>query len=117
MIPSRLFEIAPFDVRCAIELAFLNRGVFASGDPKNPDEAYQKVKIDRQLLAIFKTCGVENIYTDDVGLSKRAVLCGLTPVLTASLEVPPGDQQMAIEFEPHEQLPQPDDASDAESNP
>ena len=34
---SRLFEVASFDSRCAIELAFLNRDVFASGDPKNRD--------------------------------------------------------------------------------
>jgi len=34
---SRLFEIASFDLRCAIELACLNRETFATLDPKNPD--------------------------------------------------------------------------------
>jgi hypothetical protein len=50
---SRLFELASFDLRCAIELAILNRDIFASSDPKNPHEAYQKVKIDRQLIATY----------------------------------------------------------------
>lgn len=69
---SRLFEIASFDLRCAIELALLNRDVFAPDDPRIVGEAYQKVKIDRQIVAIFKSAGVEFVYTDDEGLAKRA---------------------------------------------
>jgi hypothetical protein len=69
---SRLFEVAAFDARCAIELAILNRDVFSVHDPKTPGEAYQKVKVDRQIIAIFKVAGVEFVYTDDDGMAKRA---------------------------------------------
>lgn len=41
---SRLFQIAPFDLKCAIELAILNRTIFAPYDPKNHTEPYQKNK-------------------------------------------------------------------------
>jgi predicted nucleic acid-binding protein len=68
---SRLFELASFDPRCAIELACLNRDVFSIHDPKTGAEPYQKVKIDRQIIAILKVAGVETVYTDDEGFAKR----------------------------------------------
>lgn len=110
---SRLFEIAAFDSRCAIELALLNRDVFATHDPKTPEEAYQKVKIDRQIIAILKVAGVEFIYTDDAGMAKRARLCGITPVSTAELPLPPDDKQLQIDFPATDDIPEPiDEAAD-----
>ena len=103
---SRLFEVASFDARCAMELACLNREVFAVNDPKNLDEAYQKIKIDRQIIAIFKVAGVENIYTDDAGLARRARLCGMTPIFTAELELPAKDRQMNIIFDAPDEIPE-----------
>ena len=102
---SRLFEVAAFDSRCAIELACLNREIFAASDPKNPDEAYQKIKIDRQIIAIFKVAGVENIYTDDNGLAHRARLCGMIPVFTHELELPAKDRQLDIIFDAPDEIP------------
>jgi len=96
---SPLFEVASFDARCAIELAYLNRGIFADHDPKNSSEAYQKIKIDRQIIAVFKVAGVENVYTDDAGLAKRARLCGLNPIATADLPLPVADRQLNIEYD------------------
>jgi predicted nucleic acid-binding protein len=109
---SRVFTIAPFDSRCAIELAILNRTVFAPFDPKNQAEAYQKVKIDRQIIAIFKVAGVEDIYTDDGGLAKRARLCGLNPIPTVRLALPAEDRQMRMAFEPPDGIPGPDTIPD-----
>jgi hypothetical protein len=103
---SRLFEVAAFDVRCAIELACLNRDIFATTDPKNPDEIYQKIKIDRQIIAIFKVAGVENVYTDDNGFAKRARLCGMVPVFTSELELPAADRQLDIKFDAPDEMPE-----------
>lgn len=103
---SRLFEVAAFDSRCAIELAYLNREVFAISDPKNPDEVYQKIKVDRQIIAIFKVAGVENIYTDDAGFARRARLCGMIPILTSELELPPKDRQIEIKFDAPDEMPE-----------
>jgi hypothetical protein len=107
---NRLFEVASFDPKAALELAFLNRDVFAATDPKNGQEPYQKIKVDRQILAILKSRGATEIFTDDVGLTKRARLCGVTPVGTAELPLPPDEKQMKLEFDPHEEIP------DLESN-
>ena len=106
---SRLFEVAAFDSRCAIELACLNRDVFAETDAKNAAEPYQKIKVDRQIVAIFKVAGVGQVYTDDEGLSKRARLCGMTPVSVAELPMPTDDRQMAIEFNAPDEIPEPTD--------
>lgn len=57
---SGLFEVASFDPKWAVELACLNRDVFAVHDPKDA-EPYQKVKVDRQIIAIFKAAGVEYV--------------------------------------------------------
>jgi predicted nucleic acid-binding protein len=116
---NRLFEVAAFDSRAAIELAFLNRDVFATTDRKNKVEAYQKVKVDRQILAVLKSRGVTEIYTDDVGLSNRARLCGITPVGIAELPLPPDEQQMKLEFEGHDEIPQaeqPENMSEPEAS-
>jgi hypothetical protein len=106
---SRLFELASFDSRCAIELAYLNRGVFASQDPKNPAEAYQKIKIDRQIIAILKVAGVEDVYTDDDGMIKRARLCGMNPIITAQLALPTEDRQLEIRYDAPDEIPEPID--------
>lgn len=111
---SRLFELASFDPRCAIELAFLNRGVFAAQDRKNPSEPYQKIKVDRQIIAVFKVAGVEDIYTDDEGMAKRARLCGLNPIMTAQLPLPTGDRQLEIKYDAPDNIPEPIEDADPE---
>lgn len=103
---SRLFDIAAFDFRCAVELACLNREIFAASDPKTPEQAYQKVKFDRQIIAIFRVAGVDDIYTDDEGLMKRARLCGLNPIATYQLELPSDDQQMRLDLEAPGEVPE-----------
>ncbi len=105
---SRLFEVAPFDMRCVIELAILNRDVFSVSDGKGALEPYQKVKIDRQIIAILKVAGVESVYTDDNGFANRARLCGINPIFTADLPLPAVDRQMQISFEADEQIPDPE---------
>ena len=114
---SRLFELASFDTRCAIELAILNRDLFAVRDPKNLEEPYQKIKIDRQLIAIFKVAGVETIYTDDTGLAKRARLCGMTPLTVAELPLPAERRQMQIKFDAPDNIPEPEPQPEETSEP
>lgn len=41
---SRVFEVKPLDEVAAIELAFLNRDIFAASDKKNRLLPYQKVR-------------------------------------------------------------------------
>lgn len=96
---SRLFEVASFDQKCAIELALLNTTIFSQEDRKNGREPYQKIKIDRQIIAILKASGAETIYTDDRALANRATMCGIKAVPTMELQEPEQDRQMVIEFD------------------
>ncbi len=105
---SRLFELASFDVRCAIELACLNRDVFSIHDPKKGMEPYQKVKIDRQIIAILKVAGVETVYTDDEGFAKRARICGMIAVSIAELALPAEDRQIQLVFDAPDEIPEPE---------
>lgn len=103
---SRLFEVASFDQKCAVELAILNTTVFSASDKRDTLEPYQKIKVDRQILAILKTYGSETIYTDDNSLANRASLCGITAVSTAELLEPEQDRQLEIEFDANEMTPE-----------
>jgi len=111
---SRLFELASFDPRCAIELAILNRGIFAAQDLKNPSEAYQKIKVDRQIIAVFLVAGVKDVYTDDEGMVRRARLCGLNPITTAQLVLPTADMQLEMKYPAPDDIPEPIDEPDPE---
>ncbi len=102
---SRVFELAAFDGKCASELALLNRGIFSTLDKKNKLEPYQKVKFDRQIVAICCANGVTERYTDDDRLANRARMCGITPIGIADIPIPESARQIVMQLEPHEPIP------------
>ena len=106
---SRVFDIASFDAKCAAELALLNRDTFASHDRKTKLEPYQKIKIDRQIIAICRANGVAEIYTDDRGLSERARMCGVVAIGIADCPIPEGVRQGSFDLQPHEAIPKSED--------
>lgn len=107
---SRVFEVGVFDARCAAELALLNRDTFRLHDAKSKAEAYQKIKVDRQIVAICKVYGVTDLYTDDTGLANRARLCGINPIGIGDCAIPDSARQHEMNLEPHEAIPEPEDA-------
>ena len=96
----------PFDQKCASELAILNRTLFAGEDKKNRAEAYQKVKLDRQIVAVLKVHGATAIYTDDKRLANRAQMCGISPIRIADLPEPEQDRQLNMQFDSLDPLPE-----------
>lgn len=114
---SRVFEVAAFDNRCASELALLNRDTFKLHDAKTGAEPYQKIKVDRQIIAICRVYGASELYTDDGNLAKRARICGLVPRGLAELPVPESAKQLNLELDRHEPLPIPEDAEPADQEP
>ena len=87
-----VFRIMPFDTRCAVELAEMTRSALAAAD-KSKDEPRQKVKIDRQIIAIAKVNGQHTIYSTDQGLAGIAALVGIKVVSLAEIPLPPEDMQ------------------------
>lgn len=99
-----VFEVRSFDEVAAVELAFLNRDVFDTLDQKNGLEPWQKMKVDRQIIAIAKVADCEHILTEDDGLGNRARLCDIAPLKLIDLEIPDSSKQGALQFEDHEEI-------------
>lgn len=84
---SKVFLVAPFDLRAAVECALIEEGEVRVALPSSETKA--KVKFDRQILATAIARGATTIYTGDKQLASRAKRCGLQAVLTWELELPP----------------------------
>jgi predicted nucleic acid-binding protein len=82
-------RILPFDEKAAIETAYMTREAVAAGDKKGGSyQPWQKVKFDRQIIAIARVAGAAKIYSDDAELTKFAKKIGMDVVSTWDLPVP-----------------------------
>jgi hypothetical protein len=91
---SARFKIADFDQRAAVELAAMTRDAMRTGDKKAGSmEPWQKVKLDRQIIAIARIYQVERIYSDDQGVKYFAELIGMKVIQTWEMPLPPVDAQ------------------------
>ena len=87
---SARFKIADFDQKAAIELAAMTREAIRSGGKKgSSQQTSQKVKFDRQIIAIARTNQVERIYSDDGGVKHFAELIGMQVIQTWEMPLPP----------------------------
>ncbi|WP_263352546.1 type II toxin-antitoxin system VapC family toxin [Acidicapsa acidisoli] len=81
--------IEPFDQLAAIELAAMELLARKTGNkrhPLPPDVPWQKVKFDRQIVAIAKRIGCRAIYSDDEHVRRIAEDIGMK--VTSSWELP-----------------------------
>lgn len=86
---SARFKVADFDTRAAVELSVMTREAMGSGDKRGGSTApWQKVKFDRQIVAIARVNGATEIYSDDGELAKFARKLGLTVVPTWEMDRP-----------------------------
>ena len=93
----RVFQVVPFDQVAAIECALLDADALAEGDKKDGVRSgWQKVKIDRQILAIAKVSGCGSVVTGDGDVAKLAGRAALTADLVAQLPLPPEDPQQDL---------------------
>jgi hypothetical protein len=91
---SARFKIADFDQRAAVELAAMTRDAIRTGDKKSGwAEPWQKVKLDRQIIAIARVNQVEQIYSDDLSVKHFAEQIGMKVVQTWEMPLPPGESQ------------------------
>lgn len=80
-------EVAPFDDIAAIECAML----VSDSEQKqlDPDATKAKLRVDRQILAIAVASRVSEIWTHDIGLTKKAESMGLSVKSLADIGPPP----------------------------
>jgi hypothetical protein len=81
--------LKPFDERAAIELAAMELSARGKGAKKAGFESpYQKVKFDRQIVAVARVNGAHTIYSDDQDLGRFAKNAGMKVVCTWDLPIP-----------------------------
>jgi len=101
------FRIAAFDERAAVELAALNRQALAAGDKKDGvDQPWQKIKVDRQIVAIAKVQGASKIFTTDPGLASVARRSGIEAVDLADVPIPEAERQYTLALPPPDDTPE-----------
>jgi predicted nucleic acid-binding protein len=86
--------IKPFDEMAAVELASMEIAARKKGRKRSPasdDTPWQKVKFDRQIVAIAKVNGARVIYTDDQDVINIAEEEGIKAVRCSELEIPPSN--------------------------
>jgi predicted nucleic acid-binding protein len=92
------FDVAPFDAKAAVELAFILDGDLRNRTKLNKDETYAKLKFDRQIVAIAKVNDVKVIYTDDQKLAGVAKANQFTVRHTWELPLPPVKAQQNLDL-------------------
>jgi predicted nucleic acid-binding protein len=87
---SPLLAIKPFDTVAAVELAEITRRAIEAGDKnEGRSDPYQKIKVDRQIVAICKVNTVHTLYSADKTLRNFAERAGMTAIAIHELELPP----------------------------
>jgi hypothetical protein len=104
------FRIQPFDQMAAIELAameLLARGKGGKRSPAASITPWQKVKFDRQIVAIAKVHQVHTIYSDDSDVKALAENAGMKVIPCWELPLPPSNAPLFDNVPP----PEPDKPS------
>lgn len=85
-----IMEIVPFDARAAVEYGIMVRNALANGDKRaGATGEWQRIKFDRQIVAVAVAHGASVLYTDDCNQTRFAELAGLTVRHTWDLPLPP----------------------------
>lgn len=92
--------VAPFDRAAAFECAQLDRAAIGSGDKKDGIQApWQKIKIDRQIVATAKAYGATLIISGDESIRNNALRVGISAKTIQELELPLRARQIPIAYE------------------
>lgn len=92
-------QLAPFDRAAAFECAQLDRAALGGGDKRDGvDEPWQKIKIDRQIIAIAKAYGATLVVSGDDGIRKNALRVGMQAVTLQELPLPESVRQRVLDL-------------------
>ncbi len=87
---SSHFKIVPFGTKAAVEAAAAHREAIRAHDKKEGSaSSWQKVKFDRQIVAIAKVEGAETIYSNDQDIARFSMRDNLQVVTINQLPLPP----------------------------
>jgi predicted nucleic acid-binding protein len=90
------FEIAPFDVKAAMECSLLLEDAWSAAEKRAITKT--KFKFDWQIVAIAVTRQADTIYSDDSDISKAAARANIRVVQIDDLQLPPSAKQAKLDF-------------------
>jgi predicted nucleic acid-binding protein len=91
--------VGNLDMKAAVELSLIDGSSIGRGDKKDSvGEPWQKIKIDRQLVAIAKVAGAELIVSGDQGVATVAMRVNIECVRVEDLPFPDSARQGKIEY-------------------
>ena len=90
------FEIAPFDVKAAMECSLLLEEAWTATEKRAITKT--KFKFDWQIVAIAATRQVTTIYSDDSDVSKAAARATIRVVRIDDLHLPPSAKQARLDL-------------------
>lgn len=83
------FQIEPFDLKAAIEVALMTEAELKKGQKRGSStETWAKIKYDRQIVAIGKVLNVTAIYSEDGDVRTLAASNGLNAKGIADCNLP-----------------------------
>ena len=98
---STVFVVEPFDLKAAIEAAESQRRAMDAGSKKSAATGpWQKVKVDRQIVAIAKVHAVDELYSDDDDVRRLGEADGVAVRSVADLPLPAVDPQRNLFADP-----------------
>lgn len=91
---SSVMRVEPFDERAAIELADIEITARKKGNKRGSavEAEWQKIKVDRQIVAVARVHGASVIYSDDPDILAHGNDCGVKVLTLADLSLPPSQQ-------------------------
>lgn len=97
---SSALKVVPFDEASSLECAMLELEARDSGDKRSGSGApWQKVKVDRQIVAIGLFYGVDCLYTEDTNMRTVAQRAGLDVKGIADMPIPETARQHRLDLQ------------------
>jgi predicted nucleic acid-binding protein len=92
-------KVADFDLAAAFENSLIDAAARGRGDKRDGvDQTWQKIKIDRQIVAIAKSRGAKLIVSGDDGVLSNARRIGLPSCKIDDLPLSPDDVQTKLDL-------------------
>lgn len=95
-------RILAFDRKAAVQCALLDRAALATGNKRgsaSPKAPYQKIKVDRQIVAIAAANNADLIIAEDGDIRSIAESAGILVSSIEQLELPDSAKQGKLSFE------------------
>lgn len=101
LLSNRRIKVANFDHVAAVECAMMDKVAFSSGGhkraPLTRDISWQKVKVDRQIVAIARVLKADRIISTDGDIPKIAKAVGMPCISVEDLPLPAWAVQVHID--------------------